>query len=206
MTRHRGHLIGLTAALTLALTACGGGDPSAKPTTSPSSSPTSSAPTSTAPSPTGPPAQPKGKYGVTVDILNWDKYAADAAVVAWKQTYEAVDGSVSRKKMVPGLVRRLGADARHVFTQTLQLAWDNDWHTKGHIPVRIRSRGGSGTKAVVTTCLWGPDYEFKQRDGNPAGDPLKGWLRVRWELRRVAGEWKIASLTQTGACHGGAPR
>lgn len=206
MTRHRAHLTGLAAALTLALTACGGGDPSAKSSNSPSESPSASATTSTAPSPTGPPPQPKGKYGVTVDILNWDKYATDPAVRAWKQIYEALDGSVRRKRMVPGLVRRLGPDARHVFAHTLQLAWDNNWHVKKRLSVRVLSSRGSRRHAALTTCLWGPSYEFKKRDGSPAGNASKGWVKAHWDMRRAGDAWKLTSIAQTGTCKGGAPK
>ena len=54
-----------------------------------------------------PPAQPTGAYGVTYEIQNWEQYATDPAVLAWKQTLEGVGGSINS-----GQVRR-AVRARH---------------------------------------------------------------------------------------------
>ncbi|MEX0428588.1 hypothetical protein AB3X52_13235 [Nocardioides sp. DS6] len=206
MTRLRGHLTGLAAALTLALTACGG-DPSAKPSTSPSSSPststTSSAPSSTAPSPTGPPAQPKGKYGVTVDILNWDKYATDPVVLAAKQVNEGVQGSINRGRLVPGLLGRAGSeDVRQLMVTAVQTAASNRYHVDRRLVARVAKRKG----ATATLCFWMPSYDYRKPNGNLYQGPENYWGRYEMTFKKVGGTWKLTKVSGNGRCAGGAPQ
>ena len=206
MTRHRGHLIGLVAALTLGLTACGGGDPSAQSSTSPSSSPSTSAPTSTAPSPTGPPAQPKGKYGVTVDILNWDKYATDSAVLAYKRAAEAFQGSANLGHLAPGFTQSFAKPMQRKLVSGLQFGWTHHLHMPKTVKARVVASRSRGATTTVVDCAWGPTYGYYDSHDKWYGTPERYWLRESWTLRKVGGQWKVTAGKSAGKCAGGAPQ
>jgi hypothetical protein len=193
----------LVAVIVLSLTGCGGED---KPKTGPAPSATQTRSTplpSATPTPT-PAAQPKGKYGVTVQITNWDKYADRPAVLAAKQIFEAVQASGNRGKYVPGLLVRLTGPARAAFTSGLQQAWADHLKVKQKGYWRVRSVTKNGATSTVVICAWRPSVDLYQSNGKPYGTIAREWKKTTAVLREGGG-WKLHSFDTDGACPGAPP-
>ena len=135
--------------LSVGLGACSGGssddDPKARPSTTPSASPAAT----TAPPPQ-PSAQPTGAYGVTYEIQNWEQYATDPAVLAWKQTLEAVNGSIGAGKVIEPVRTGLSKRALRPYVQSIENAWKGDWTVQPIAKVKIESVTTAGPSK---TCL-----------------------------------------------------
>jgi hypothetical protein len=193
-------------ALSSVLSACGGSDE--EPTSSPTK--TSSAPAATTPAPTPTvPAQPVGANGVTYEIQNWDQHAADPAVLAWKQTMEAVGGSTNTGKLLEPVTAGMAKRVLRPYVQSLGEAWDGGWTLQPVGKVRIDSAATTGNKAKLVTCLWGPSISYYDKDDQPVGassvDEIKVWSRQQVEMTSRDGRWIISKLEFKDTCPGEAP-
>jgi hypothetical protein len=191
--------------LSVTLGACSGGgsdDPKPSPSTSTSAIPA----TTPAPSPQ-PPAQPAGANGVTYEIQNWDQYATDPAVLAWKQTLEAFGGSINSGRLLEPVRAGMSKKALRLYVSSLEQARSGSWHVEPVGKVRIESAQTTGAKAKLTVCSWVQSVAFLTQDGtSPDGDEnLDVWLKDKYELALRDGRWKITSAVNDGKCPGGPP-
>jgi len=195
-------------ALSGALAACGGGsddEPKASPTK------TSSAPAATTatpePAPT-PAAQPQGASGVTYEIQNWDEYSADPAVLAWKQTLEAIGGSTLAGKLLEPARQGMAKRVLRPYVQSLNEAVDGGWTLQPVGKVKIESAKPAGNRSELVTCLWGPTVNY-YKDGKPVGSAsvaeLEEWVRQEVTMTLKDGRWIISKLEFKDTCSGGAP-
>jgi hypothetical protein len=189
------------AALLVCLSACGGeAKPKADPGPSPSQTPTPSA----TPSPT-PATQPQGQHGVTVKILNWDKYADEPAVLAAKQRFEDLQASLNIGKLVPGLLGNLAGQARAELPPAVQQAQANNLRTRKLGYWRVRSVRNEGATSTVVFCAWRPSVDFYQSNGKPYGTIAQEWKKSAAVLRKSGDVWKLSKLDVNGTCPGGPP-
>jgi hypothetical protein len=191
--------------LSVSLGACSGGsdgDPKASPSKTPSAAPA----TTTAP-PAQPPAQPTGADGVTYEIQNWDQYATDPAVLAWKQTLEAFGGSINAGKLLEPVRAGMSKSALRLYVSSLEQARSGNWHVELVGKVRIESAKTTGDSSKLTVCSWVSSVAFLTKDGkSPDGDEnLDVWLKDKYELSLRGGQWKITSAVNDGNCPGGPP-
>ncbi len=196
----------LAAALLLVLAACGGDGSSAEP--SPSESPEAE---STSPSPSeteqaGPPEQPRGKHGVTYDIQNWDEYAEEPVVLAWKQAREAGAASINQGEMVQEALRLNRGPARRQLVAGAQQSWENNWHMKKVSAIRIQDVRQRGDRARVVSCEWAPGVSAYQQNGDAIAPVEKEWRRAISQLRQQGEQWRITTGEYDGNCKGGPPQ
>jgi hypothetical protein len=183
------------AALLLGISACGGSDDKADPK-----------PTKTTASPTPTPSvQPKGAYGVTFEIQNWDAYADDAAVLAWKQINEAVAGSSNTGKLLAPMRQGMSKKVLRQYLPGVQAGWKNDWHVKPVGKVKVLSARTSSSSAQLTTCLWGPSVGFYTAKDKYFGEPEVYWLKQKVKMVLTSGTWVMDTVTFDGKCPGGEP-
>jgi hypothetical protein len=184
----------------LAVSGCSGDDsPSGDP--SPSSSASSASPTPTATPTPKPTRSPPGKYGVTVVVLNADRYGSDPVVRSWKANLEALAGSVNHKKLLPGLSRSVTGAFRHRTVQVLQQAWGKNWRAAKVQKVRVLSVSSSGRTARLVGCTWKPTTDYRDRAGKVIGGLSRKWDQVPFEFRRVGSAWKLDKADiPTGFC------
>jgi hypothetical protein len=194
--------------LSCGLAACSGSSDD-KPDAAPAK--TSSAPASTptpAPAPTTPP-QPQGANGVTYEIQNWDQYATDPAVLAWKQTQEAIAASANQGKVLEPMRAGLSKRALRDYVESIQQAWDGDWHVEATGKVRIESASTTGDRATFVACLWAPTTAFLRKNGLAVGaDTAKDaevWQKQNVQMAMRDGRWLITKFEYDGECSGGAP-
>jgi hypothetical protein len=146
---------------------------------------------------------------VTYEIQNWDEYANDPAVLAWKQTLEAVGASTNSGKLLEPVRQGMAKRVLRPYVQSLQEAWDGGWHVEPVGKIKIESVETSATKSRLVTCLWGPTTAFLQKDGKPVGGgtvkELAGWSKQSVDLSLRDGRWIITKLSFLEDCSGGAP-
>lgn len=188
------------AAVTLALglTACGGSDDEPKATATPTPTP---AVTTTA----APPVQPTGANGVTYEIQNWDDYAADPAVLAWKTTFETLSASSNQGKVLPGLRTSTSKSVLRQFVAAVNQAKKNQWRLKDIAKVNVRSASTKGAESSLIMCLWGPTVGYYEKSGKYHGKPEVFWFKQSVKLSLKSGHWIITKFTYNGKCPGGAP-
>jgi hypothetical protein len=193
-------LLGATCCIALlTLSACSGDEPSADPKPKPSSTSASPSPSAT-PTPR-PTRAPKGKYGVTVQVLNADRYGSDPVVRSWKANLEALAGSVNRKKFLPELGTLVTGPFRHRAAQVLQQAWSSDWQAPKVQKVRVLSVKTSGRTARLVGCTWKPSTDYRGRAGKVVGGLTRKWDQVPFQFRRVGSVWKLdGAEIPTGSC------
>jgi hypothetical protein len=196
-------------ALSSVLAACSGGSDD-EPKADPSKTATSSAPEPTTPAPAPTPAaQPQGANGVTYEIQNWDEYASDPAVLAWKQTIEGFAGSIGAGKVLEpvraGMAKRVLRDYVRSFDQ----ATDNNWHVEPVAKVKVESAETTADRSRLVVCLWAPSTAFIKENGEPAGDStaedIKVWSKQNLDMVSKDGRWVISTFKYDGECSGGAP-
>jgi hypothetical protein len=184
----------------LTLSACSGDDESSGDP-SPSSSTTSTSPTATATPTPKPTRAPQGKYGVTVKVLNADRYGSDPVVRSWRANLEALAGSVNHKKLLPGLSTSVTATFRHRTVQVLQQAWSKNWRAAKVQKVRVLSVSTSGRTARLVGCTWKPTTDYRDRSGKVIGGLTRKWDQVPFQFRRVGSTWKLDKADiPTGFC------
>jgi hypothetical protein len=189
------------------LAACSGGSDD-KPETMPAK--TSSAPAVSTPAPTPTtPTQPQGAYGVTYEIQTWDQYASDPAVLAWKQTLEAVSGSTNSGKVLEPVRAGMAKTVLRAYVGGFEDAWDGGWSVQPVGKVKIESADTSASKSRLVTCLWSPTTALYKKNGEPVGggtvEDLAGWSKQKVEMRSRDGRWVITKVDFDGDCSGGAP-
>ena len=193
-------------ALSGVLAACSGG--SDEPKADPTKAATSAAPATTTPAPAPTPAaQPQGANGVTYEIQNWDEYATDPAVLAWKQTLEAVGGSANSGKVLEPVRTGTSKKVLRTFVSSLQQAKSGNWHVEPVGKVRIEAAETTSNRSKLTVCTWGPSTVYLTKDGkSPDGDEnFDVWFKQTFELALRDGRWKITAAASDGKCSGGAP-
>lgn len=185
----------MAVATILILSACGGGG---------SSSPESSKSSTPAPSPA---AQPKGEYGVTYEIQNWDEYAEDPAVLAWKKISEAL-GAVINIERIPDYLRgRVPAETLANITQNLKNAKGRGFYYQDVAKARIESATRTGDAATLVTCEWLPSISLHQEDGKLYGDDgdSEKWSKYRVTMKLAELGWIITAFKDEGTCPGAPP-
>lgn len=186
-------------ALLLAVSACGGGDEKADPKPSRTTASASATPTT--------PPQPKGAGGVTIEIQNWDAYADDPAVLAWKQAVEAFSASSNSRKIAPGMRAAYSESIFRRYVRNLKdYVWKNDWHVTSRVPAKVRRARLNGSTANLVTCLWAPANALRKESGALVVKTAKVWSREDVELTLIDGRWVITKDTFKGHCPGQAPR
>ena len=191
-------------AVLLALSACSGDD-APKGDSTPDPSPSKSSPTATphaaTPNPK-PTEQRKGKYGVTVKVLNDGRYGSDPVVQSWQANLEALGGSVNQKKFLPGLRTLVTEAFQRRTVQVLQQAWSNNWRATKVQKVRVLSLSTSGRKARLVGCTWKPTTDYRDRSGKVIGGLSRKWDQVPFQFRRVGPVWKLDKAEiPTGFCN-----
>jgi hypothetical protein len=183
-------------------TACGADEkPSADPETTPKATATST-PSAT---PSTPPKQPRGAYGVTYDIVNWEKYADEPAVLAWKQTTEAASGSLNGKKLIPALRQGTSPSMFKLYFRSLQDGWANGWYVRPVAKIRIQSVESGGRTSKVHVCSWDPSAVFYEKDGSAVGGVKKEWTRQIVGMTLQGARWRVSSVDTPGKCKGVPP-
>jgi hypothetical protein len=183
------------AALLLSLSACGGSDddkPETKPTATTSATPTEA-------------PQPKGDYGVTLDIVNWDAHSEDPAVLAWKRFMEASGGSTNQGKLLPVLRHSVSKPVLRQVVAAFNQSEKYDLHLRPVGNVKVASAKTSGSTARLTMCLWGPSNGYYKKNGAYWGKPEVFWFKQQAVLKSSGDKWIVSSYAYKGKCSGGAP-
>lgn len=184
------------AALLLGVSACSGSDgdkADPKPTK-----------TTASPTPTTP-AQPKGASGVTYEIQNWDDYADDPAVLAWKTAFETLTGSTNAHKVLPGMSKQVSKSVLRQFVAGVDAAKKNRWSVKPVGKVKVGSAKTTASQSTLTMCLWGTSVGVYEENGEYVGKPDRFWLKQTAKLTFSGGRWILTAFTYKGKCSGGAP-
>ncbi|KRC65156.1 hypothetical protein ASE12_10500 [Aeromicrobium sp. Root236] len=182
-------------ALLLSVSACGGDDDKADP--KPTKTTASASPTAQ--------AQPKGAHGVTYEIQNWDQYADDAAVLAWKTAFETLTGSINAHKVQPGMAKQVSTKVLRQFVAGVNAAKKNRWNVKPVGKVKVDRARSTGSQATLTMCLWGTSVGVYEKNGDYVGKPDRFWLKQTATLKLSGGRWILTSFKYKGKCTGGAP-
>ena len=194
----------LATAFGLAATGCGAEDkPSADPEPSTSSSPATPTETVSA-SPTAKP-QPSSTTGATYDTLNWDEYADDPALLAWKKALEAAAGSMKQGKLLPGLRENTTPEMFRVYYANVETGLEDGWQVKPVAHVWVESSKARGTKTTLRLCLWSPTTSVYLKDGSPVGGgPIKKeWNRQVVRVTETGGRPRVAEVDfSAGICKG----
>jgi hypothetical protein len=190
------------AGLLLGVSACGGNDDEKadpKPT-EPTSTQTTASPTPTTP------VQPKGADGVTYDVLNWETYAEDPVVMAYKVTNEALTASINRRTVLPAL--RQGVDKAFLRTtvSNMKFVEQKRWHVPNIASVKVEDVSTTGSKAVLTVCVWRPSYGYYDKNNKIVGTPDRWWDKQITRLTKSGERWVVTSVDTKGKCPGGAPK
>ena len=183
------------AALLLGLSACGGSDDKADP------KPTK---TTASPEPTTP-VQPKGADGVTYDVLNWETYAEDPVVMAYKVTNEAISASINARKVLPALRQGVGKAFLRTTVSNMKFVEQKRWHLPDVASVKVEDVSTTGSKTVLTACVWRPSYLYQDKNDKVVGTPDKWWDKEITKLTKSGERWVITSVDIKGKCPGGAP-
>jgi hypothetical protein len=190
-------MIGVAATLLVGMSACGGsdGDKAApKPTkTTPSPTPTT-------------PAQPKGAFGMTVKIQNWDDYATDPAVLGYKRASEASGGSMNQHKLVPDATKLLSKPVLRLVSGNVANGKKQRWSVPDVAHIKIVSSRTRGSEARLVTCQWAPSTDVLDRNGKLLGKVKREWRKYSITLKLKAGAWVLQPIKHVGTCPGGAPQ
>ncbi|KQY56066.1 hypothetical protein ASD11_16490 [Aeromicrobium sp. Root495] len=175
------------------LAACSGSSDAKDPEASATPSPTATGP-SVAP-------QPPGAHGVTYTVRNWEEYADDPVVLAYKQAYEGALASANDKKIYPEF--RDGFTQRGLRDQLpgIKLAWPDDWSVPSEALIDVRSVKTTGNKASIEVCAWGESTDYRNAKGafvDPDG--TRQWNRRTAVLVKSGGAWKIDTRKVKGTC------
>lgn len=176
--------------LVLGLSACNGDsdEPQATPE-----------PTET--TPTGPPPQPEGKYGVTYTIQNWDEHYDDEAVVAWKQSTEAMAGSINTGKLTPEFRSGYAKGPRDDYVEAFNYATERDMKLPEQGDARIDKAETSESTAALEVCTWAPTTDYV----NDEGSAEEIWRKYEVSMEVSDGRWVITEEDLDGECSGEAP-
>jgi hypothetical protein len=183
------------AALLLGLSACGGSDDKADP------KPTK---TTASPTPTTP-VQPKGVDGVTYDVLNWETYAKDPVVTAYKTTNEAYTASINKRMVLPALRQGVDKSFLRKIVGDMKFVKQKGWHLPDEVIVKVRTVQTTGKKAVLTMCVWRPSNGYYDKNDKVVGTNDRWWDREISRLTESGDRWLITSVDIKGKCPGGAP-
>ncbi len=194
----------VATALALAASGCGGEQkPAADP--EPSTATPSATPSETASAPPAATPQPTSSTGTTYDILNWDEYADDPALLAWKKAIEAGTGSLARGKLLPGLREHTTPGMFRVYYGNVATGLKEGWQVKPVAQVRAESSKTRGAKTTLRLCLWSPTTSVYLKDGSPVGGGSvnKEWNRQVVRVTSAGGRSRVADVNfNAGICKG----
>jgi hypothetical protein len=167
---------------------------------------TSAAPATTTPAPAPTPAaQPEGADGVTYEIRNWDEYASEPAVLAWKQVQEALGASTNQGRIIPALRDGSSKKALRKFVAAVDYSSRNKLHVPDRGIARVEKADVGSTSATLTTCLWAPSISVYDEADQIVGGESEYWYKQEVTLKSRSGRWIVASQLTEGKCSGGAP-
>lgn len=210
MTRRASGAAAVIAATLLATTLAGCGEESTSAAADPESTPaTSATPASPAsPTPTAE-SQPRGAHGVTFQIVNWDDYADDPVVNAWKKTIEAFYGSVNAREPNEEFLRRTAGDQRRMWVGNINYARERDLVGPAVMKGRVVSVEVVGRKATLVGCDLRQTTNFRPR-GEKYTDGERGFHKMtNTFVRRGKGadqRWVMTDSEPGGRCAKGAKR
>lgn len=194
----------VATALALATSGCGGGEkPAADP--EPGASSPSATPSTTASASPAATQQPPSSTGTTYDILNWDEYADDPALLAWKQAIEAGTGSLAQGKLLPGLREHTTPAMFRVYYANVATGLEQGWQVKPVAQVRAESSKTRGARTTLRLCLWSPTTSVYLKDGSPVGggSVKKEWNRQVVRVTSAGGRSRVADVNfNAGICKG----
>lgn len=192
-------------ALSSPLTACGGSDtePDAPPTTA-TTSPDPTAPVTATATPELP-MQPEGANGVTYEIQNWEPYANDPAVLAWKQVQEALGASTNEGRVIPALRDGSSKNALRKFAAAVDYSRKNDLHVPAVGIARVEKANLDGQTVKLTTCLWAPSISVYDNTDKIVGGKSEYWYEQQVTMTKASGRWAVSSQVTEGECPGSAP-
>lgn len=200
MTRPWIRSVALALAVMATSTACGGDK---EPSADPEPTPTSTASSTPTPTPSTPPEQPQGASGVTYDILNWEEFADDPALLAWKQTTEAASGSMNSGKLLPALRQGTTPGMFKLYLRSVQNGWANEWHVKPVAKIRVLSAKTRAKKADLQVCVWDPSSVFYEKNGSAyGGDLTQEWTRQNVGMTLQGTQWRVSEVESPGKCKG----
>jgi len=176
-----------------------------KPAAEPEPEPSVSASVTPSATPSSPPTQPRGVAGVTYEILNWEKYAADPAVLAWKQTTEAAGASMNTRKVLPALRQGSTPSMFKLYLGNVQDGWANEWHVRPVAKILVQSATTGAKKSTLQVCLWDPSSVFYQKDGSAYDGVKEEWTRQIVGMTVQGTRWRVSSLETPGKCKGVPP-
>ena len=149
------------------------------------------------------PVQPKGADGVTIDIQNWDAYADDPVVLAWKTANEAIGASLNQGKVLAAARNGMGKDVLRSYLPSLREGWKQDWHVKAVGKVRIQSARTSVSDSQLVVCMWGSSIGFYDKKNKYVGKPENFWRKQNVKLTLSGNRWVLTSFEFDGKCPGG---
>lgn len=196
MSRHLLVTSVLLVSLLGGMSACGGGDD--EPDSKPKASKTAAA------TPT-PKAQPQGADGVTYEIQNWDKYADDPVVLAYKTTNEAIGASINGSTILPAMREGLSKRGLRTYVPSLDMAKKRKFHVLPLGKVKISSVTTKGSSARLVVCAWVPSVNYYDKNGKAVDNAAKKWLKQNIGMRSRSGTWVLDTIKFSGNCKGGAP-
>ena len=185
-----------TLALLLGISACGSND-EADP--KPTKITTSASPTSTTPT------QPMGADGVTYEIQNWNRYATDPVVLAYKTTNEAYTASINQRKVLPAFKRGVSNNFLRKVVGDMKFVEKKGWHLPDEVVVKVRTVRTTGTKAVLTMCVWRPSNSYYDEKNKVVGPTERWWDHETTRLSQSGGRWILTKVDIKGKCPGSAP-
>lgn len=178
------------------MSACGGDDD--EPDSTPKASKTVDA------TPT-PEAQPRGADGVTYEIQNWDDYADDPAVLAYKTSSEAIGASINGGTILPAMREGLSKRGLRTYAPSLDMAKKRSFHVLPLGKVKISSVTTKGSRARLVVCAWIPSVAYYDKNGKAVDNASKKWLKQDVGMRSRSGAWVLDTIEFTGNCKGGEP-
>lgn len=188
--RWRAVVVGGLSVLMLAIAGCtGGGEADPRP-----------APEPTEATPTGPPPQPEGADGVTWEIQNWDEYAEDEAVLAWKQFNEAVAASITNGEFLPAARDLSTAEVLADYSGSVDFAAANDYRSQRTTDVSIVDSTTDSGVATVVACVWSKSVELVASDGEYVSDEDPQWLRQEADVELGSDSPVVTRVEYEGTC------
>jgi len=149
--------------------------------------------------------QPPSTTGSTYDTLNWDEYADDPALLAWKKAIEAGTGSLARGKLLPGLREHTTPEMFRVYYANVATGLEEGWQVKPVAQVWVESTKARGTRTTLRLCLWSPTTSVYLKDGSPVGggSVKKEWNRQIVRVTQAGGRSRVAEVDfNAGICKG----
>lgn len=141
---------------------------------------------------------------MTYKIQNWDKYATNPAVLAWKQASEALAASTNAGKVLPSLRKNVNKATLREYVAAVNYSSKHKLVVPATGKVKVVSAVVDGRTAKLKTCLCAPTISVRTKGSDDADS--KYWYKETVEVRLSGGRWIVTSQIDKGRCGGGAPR